>query len=103
MPYYLHQWRYKDEQVRRNVVEGRDRSEVVRIAIQAYGGTLVAFYYCFGEYDGVAISSFPDAESALASMLTSSADGRFTCMRTTPLFSAEEGLRAMKLARDTFQ
>lgn len=100
MPYYMHQWRYKDEQVRRNLMEGKDRSEIVRVAVQAFGGTLEAFYYCFGEYDGIAISCFPDAESAFASMLASSAGGRFSAIQTTPLFTAEEGLRAMQLARD---
>jgi uncharacterized protein with GYD domain len=101
MPYYLHQWRYKEEQVRKMMAEGTDRSEVVRLAIKGFGGELIAFFYCFGQYDGVAISRFPDSETALAAVLAISGQGRISTVHTTVLIEPEEGLRAMKHARDT--
>jgi uncharacterized protein with GYD domain len=96
----MHQWSYKSEQIKQMLLEKTDRSEVVRVAIEAFGGTLCSFYYCFGKYDGVAIAEFPDSESALASVLAISAQGRINFVHTTPLFSAEEGLKAMLNAGD---
>jgi uncharacterized protein with GYD domain len=98
MPLYMHQWSYKGEQVKQLLLEKADRAEVVRVAIEAFGGTLQSFFYCFGKYDGIAISEFPDSESALASVLAISAQGRINFVHTTALFSPEEGLKAMRNA-----
>jgi uncharacterized protein with GYD domain len=75
--------------------EGRERSEVARIAIEAFGGTLQSFYYCFGQYDALAISDFPDNATALACMMSVLAQGRVERVHTTALFSSDEGLGAM--------
>ncbi|MDB6103900.1 MAG: hypothetical protein JWO52_3899 [Gammaproteobacteria bacterium] len=98
MPLYMHQWSYKGEQIKQLLLEKADRSEVVRVAIEAFGGTLRSFFYCLGKYDGLAISEFPDSESALASVLAISAQGRINFIHTTALFSPEEGLKAMRNA-----
>ena len=100
MPFYLHQWSYKDEQVKRLVVEPDDRADVVRIATEAFGGTLHSFFYCFGQYDGVAISEFPDSETALACLMSIFGQGRVHAVHTTTLFTAEAGLRAMRQAHE---
>lgn len=99
MPYYMHQWRYKDEQIRTILLEDKDRAEVVRVSIEAFGGTLEAFYYCFGDFDGVAISRFENAESAFASLLAVAGGGKISAMKTTTLFAPDEGLRAIRVAR----
>ncbi len=98
MPIFMHQWSYKDQQVRRMLLEPKDRAEVVRTAVEAFGGTLLQLYYCFGDYDAMAISDFPDNETALACVMSIFAQGRIDTVRTTPLLSAEEGLRAMRQA-----
>lgn len=103
MPYYLHQWSYKDQQVRMMLVESVDRSEVVRIAIEAFGGKLHCFYYCLGQYDGLAISEFPNSESAFASVLSICGQGRIDVINTTALFSAEEGLRSIRQASEVIR
>jgi uncharacterized protein with GYD domain len=98
MPVFLHQWSYKDEQVKRMISEETDRAEVVRLAVEAFGGTLHSFYYCFGEYDGIAISEFDNNETALACALAITGQGRISRVHTTTLVSAADGLRAMKQA-----
>jgi uncharacterized protein with GYD domain len=98
MPYYLHQWHYKDQQIKRMLIEPEDRADVVRTATEAFGGTLHSFFYCFGEYDGLSISEFPDSETALACLMSIFGQGRIHAVRTTTLFSPEEGLRAMRQA-----
>jgi uncharacterized protein with GYD domain len=100
MPYFMHQWSYKDEQIRKTILENSDRSEVVRVAIEAFGGTLHSFFYCFGKYDGIAISEFKDDETAFAALLAVVGQGRVRNVQTTLLFSPEEGLRAMRHAAD---
>jgi uncharacterized protein with GYD domain len=98
MPLFLHQWSYKDDQIKRMLIEDTDRAEVVRIAIEAFGGTLRSFYYCFGMYDGLAISEFPDSATAFSCLLSIAGQGRVRNVSTTALFSPEEGLRAMQNA-----
>src|SRR6185436_4135025 len=52
MPFYLHQWNYKDQYIKKMMLEPEDRADVVRTATAAFGGTLHSFFYCFGRYDG---------------------------------------------------
>jgi len=99
MPFFLHQWNYKDSQIREMLLAPTDRAEVVRTATEAFGGTLHHFFYCFGEYDGVAISEYPDAKTALASLMAIFGEGRVHEIRTTVLFTAGEGLCAIELAK----
>ena len=101
--FYMHQWSYKDQQIKQMLLEDADRSEIVRIAIEAFDGKLIGFYYCFGNYDGVAIAEFPSSQHALASVLAISAQGRVNCIHTTPLFDADEGLRAMREASEAIK
>lgn len=98
MPLFLHQWSYKDQQIKRMLVDQVDRAEVVRVAIEAFGGNLISFYYCLGPFDGIAISEFHDPESALACAMTIFGQGRLDDLQTTPLYTADEGLRAMQRA-----
>ena len=98
MPFYLHQWSYKDQQIRKMLTEETDRSEVVRVAIEAFGGKLHSFFYCFGQYDGLAISEFENSTAAFAAVLAITGQGRVSTAQTTALFSAEEGLQAMREA-----
>jgi uncharacterized protein with GYD domain len=100
MPFYLHQWRYKDPQIRSMLLEPDNRAEVIRAATEAFGGTLHHFFYSFGEYDGVALSEYPDNVTALASLMSIFAQGRINEVHTTLLFNPEEGLKSMQLARE---
>jgi len=99
--YYMHQWAYKDEQVRAMFMEQQDRQEVVRVAIEAFGGHLQQFYFCFGEFDGVAISDYPDNETAVASLMSIFGQGRLRAVKTTVLISPDEMIKAIQLTRKT--
>jgi uncharacterized protein with GYD domain len=98
MPFYMTQWSYKDSQMKRFITEPSDRAEVVRVAIEACGGELHSFFYCFGQYDGVAISSFPTQEMALACWMSMFGAGRNKEIHTTVLIESTEGLHAMEIA-----
>ncbi|HEV7777935.1 MAG TPA: GYD domain-containing protein [Luteibacter sp.] len=102
MPFYMHQWTYKDQHIRRMLTEGKDRAEIIRVAIEAFGGQLHSFFYSFGHYDGVAISSFPDQETALACGMAIFGEGRLITVDTTVLIEPDEGVRAMTRAKALF-
>jgi uncharacterized protein with GYD domain len=99
MPHYLHQWTYKDREVRAMVTAPQDREDVVRVAVEAFGGKLHGFYFCFGEHDGACISEFPDNETALACLMSIFGQGGLATLKTTPLMTQEESRGAMERAR----
>ena len=99
MPYFLFQWTYKDPAVKAMLESPQDRPEELRKAVEGFGGKLHQFFYAFGEYDGIAITEFPNNESCAACSLMLSGAGGATALRTTVLLSAEEGQGAMRKAR----
>ena len=90
MPHYLHQWAYKDREVRAMVTQPQDREEVVRVAVEAFGGKLHGFYFCFGDYDGACIAEFPNNETAMACLMSIFGEGGLLTLRTTPLMTPRE-------------
>lgn len=100
MPMYLHQWRYKDDQVKRMLAEETERVDDVRNATEAFGGTLLHFYFCLGDYDGMAIAEFPDNDTALACLMAQYTLGRVHGIRSTSLVTPEGIAEAKKMARE---
>ncbi len=99
MTYYLSQFRYKDSAFKAMVENPQDREAAASHLMEAFGGKLHQFFFAFGDYDGVAISEFPDEESATACLMTIAASGAFEELKTTVLISSEEGKRAMSKAQ----
>ena len=100
MPFFLHQWTYKDQQVRAMVTHPQDREDIVRVAVVAFGGKLHSFFFSFGDYDGMCITEFPDNKTALASLMSIIGSAGLSALKTTPLITQEEAKTAMKLAND---
>jgi len=92
------QFSYKSETVGNLIKNPEDRSVAVRNLIEKLGGKMLAFYYCFGDYDGVVIAEFPDNASSLATTLASFSAGGTTTLKTTVLITVEEAMAAMKKA-----
>lgn len=101
MPFFMFQWRYKETALKALVHHPEDRSGAARKAVEAYGGKLHHFFFAFGDYDGIAISEFPDIESATAAALTIGTGGAAAAIKTTVLISPEEAVRAMEQAGTT--
>ncbi len=62
---------------------------------QKLGGRLIGFYFCFGEYDFVAITEAPDDITAGAAAMAAVSAGR---IKTTKLLTVEESMDAMRKA-----
>lgn len=98
MPCYMYQASYKAEQYKAMIEKPQDRSVQASKVIEAYGGTLHQFFFAFGEFDVVAISEFPDNESATAAALAVASTGAFSNFTTTVLITPDEAMRAMTKA-----
>jgi uncharacterized protein with GYD domain len=90
MTFYLHQWSYKDDETRSMIENPQDRADIVKVAIDAYGGTLHSFFFAVGAFDGIAISEFEDEETALACLMSIVGQGALASLETTVLFSQEQ-------------
>ena len=92
------QFSYKSETVGKLIKNPEDRSIAVRKLIEQFGDKLLAFYYSYGDYDGIVIAEMPDNISGLASSMVSVAAGGTSKIKTTILITVEEAMAAMKKA-----
>jgi len=92
------QFSYKSETVGKLMNNPEDRSIAVKQLIEKLGGKLLAFYYSYGDYDGLIIAEMPDNVSGLATTMAAFAAGGTAKIKTTVLISVEEAMAAMKKA-----
>jgi len=98
MALYLVQFAYTAESLATMAKNPQDRSVPVKELVQKLGGRLIGFYYCFGEYDGVALVELPDDTTASALALAAVSPGHIKAYKTTKLFTVEETIEAMRKA-----
>jgi uncharacterized protein with GYD domain len=98
MPNYLVQTSYTAEALAALMKNPQNRTDVIRKAVESLGGKLVGSWMSFGDHDVVLIIDMPDRVSAAAMVLAACAGGSVKGTKTTPLFTQEEGLEAMKKA-----
>ena len=98
MPRYLHQFGYSTDSIKGMVTTPQDRRQAAEKLFSAAGGKLIDMYFCFGEFDGIAISEFPAQVNAATVALTVGASGAFSKMETTVLIEMDEAVQAMRNA-----
>lgn len=98
MPYYMVQTAYTPESWGKMIENPQDRVDIVRPAIEGFGGRIDAGYISFGEYDFTTIVEFPDNVSAAAFSISVSARGGLKAFKTTPLMTMAEAQQAMQKA-----
>jgi uncharacterized protein with GYD domain len=76
----------------------QDRREAVRPLAEKLGGKLLDIYFCLGEYDVVLLVEAPDSEAAAAMSVGAVTAGHLKSIRTTPLFTADQGMAIMRKA-----
>ncbi|HEY6690453.1 MAG TPA: GYD domain-containing protein [Rubrobacter sp.] len=101
MPLYMTQFAYTPEAWASLVDNPEDRSVPVGQLAESMGGRLVSWYLSFGEYDGLLIFEAPDDATAGATVLAAARRGHLRATKTTPLFTAEEGMEMMRRAGGT--
>ncbi|MEM7223047.1 MAG: GYD domain-containing protein [Pseudomonadota bacterium] len=98
MPRYMHQFTYSLDSMQAMAAKPQDRKKAAKKLFAAAGGRLVDLYFCFGDYDGVAISEFPSNVDAASAILAAGASGAFATMKTTVLITMDEAKDAMAKA-----
>lgn len=98
MAFYLFQASYTPEAWAGLVKRPQDRARAIRPIIKQLKGRLVSLYLAFGEYDVVGIAEMPNNEAAAAFSIAASAGGAVKAVKTTPLMTVQEGMRAMRQA-----
>ena len=99
MAHYLVQAAYTNEAWSALVNNPHDRSEPVRKMAEEAGGSLESFYLAFGDFDVIAIIELPDDATAAAVSIATSAAGSIRAIKTTPLITADDAVRALTKAK----
>ena len=96
MATFLVQFSYTEEGLKGVLKEGGSkRRDAVEQLIKSLGGRLLAYYFAFGKYDGVAIIEMPENADTAAAGFTVSASGAART-NTTVLLTPEEVDKAVK-------
>jgi len=98
MAYYMVQAAYTSEAIAAMVKKPEDRAAAIRPVVEKLGGKLEGVWFCFGDYDVVGISELPDNVSAAAFAFAVSQSGKVKSIKTTPLMTGDEAVKAMKKA-----
>lgn len=92
------QFSYTSEAWQSLMKNPEDRTGVLKAVIEKLGGQLLCLYYCYGDYDGLAIAEYPDSVSSVATILSAVSGGHIKAIKTTVLMSAEDAVKAMSKA-----
>jgi uncharacterized protein with GYD domain len=79
----------------------RDRAAIHRKAIADFGGTPIAQYGSYGEYDMVYIYEMPDDKALAANLHLTDSYGLAKYSKTVPLMDAGDFAASLKLAHET--
>lgn len=101
MPKYLLQVGYTPESFAAQIKNPQNRVQAITPAVEKLGGKVETAYYTFGKYDVVVILEFPDNTAAAAFAISVAAGGACRALKTTPLMTIDEGIKAIKAAGGT--
>jgi len=96
---YLTFFSYTKSAWREMVQHPEDREAAARGVIEANGGRLLAFYWMFGEYDGLAIYESEDVVAAATVLAGIVASGRIDGVNSHALLTGSEARRVLDMAK----
>jgi uncharacterized protein with GYD domain len=77
-----------------------NRLKAVQQVVERLGGSIVNGWFTFGDYDVLVICELPDNVSAAAFDMAVAAGGAMKAVKTTPLLTFEDGIAAMRKAKE---
>ena len=98
MAKFLIQLTYSDSALAELVKHPEDRGAAISELFARLGGKIEVFYYCFGDYDVVAIAEFPNNETMRAISFAARSTGIAKEHKITSLLSKEESVSALRRA-----
>lgn len=96
---HMTQFSYSTASMKGMVSNPQNRREAATKIFAAAGGRLDEMYFCFGDYDGVVLATFPSNVDAAAALLAVGSTGAFSSIKTTTLISMDESVAAMERAK----
>ena len=90
---------YTAESGRAMIERPSDRSAAAKALVESLGGTLEAFYWMTGSYDGFLIAQLSDGLSAAALSAAASSSGAFTDFETHEIFDRDAQAQIVKSAK----
>ena len=99
MAFYLVQVSYQPKAWATLVRNPQNRLEIADPVVKNLGGSIECAYMAFGDYDSLAILEMPDNVTAASLAMALLASGVFKSIKTTPLMTWEDGVKAMKKAK----
>jgi uncharacterized protein with GYD domain len=99
MPVYLIQFSYSPETWSAMIRRPEDRRGAIQSYAREVGGSLLGFWYAFGEHDGYALIEAPDNVSVAGLAVAIAGGGAVGSVETTVLLTVEETLEALERAR----
>lgn len=98
MALFLSRFSYSAEAKQALLSRPEDRSGPARDLAESVGGTLLGFWFAFGEFDGVFLMEAPDNASATAVAMAVGSSGAISAIETTVLLDMDEAQDAMRKA-----
>lgn len=90
MPKYVVLFGLKDQALAGFIANPEDRRGPVSKLAEAAGGKLEAYYWMFGQHDGLAIFEVPDSAAMATAALTAASTGAFRHFETHELIDAAD-------------
>ena len=100
MAFYLVQVSYKTKAWAALVRSPQNRLDIAGPIVKNLGGSIECAFMAFGDYDSIAILQMPDNVSAASLSMALLASGVFKKIKTTSLMTWEDGVEAMKKAKE---
>ena len=98
MSFYMYQGSYSTDAVASMIKRPNNREAAARQLVEAAGGKLHSLFFCFGDYDFVALIEAPDDISMAACALAVGGSGATSAGRTTKLVTPADAISAMEKA-----
>ncbi|MBM3536012.1 MAG: GYD domain-containing protein [Alphaproteobacteria bacterium] len=99
MAHYLLSFSFSAAAAKSLVDKPQDRRAAAAKAIKAIGGKLKDYYFALGADDAIVVVELPDNVAAAACGMLTGSSGAFSHVRSTPLLTMAEAVRAMRTAK----
>ena len=99
MAFYLVQISYRTKAWAALVRTPQNRLDIAGPVVKNLGGSIKCAFMTFGDYDSIAILNMPDNVTAASLSMALLASGVFKTIKTTPLMTWKDGVKAMKKAK----
>lgn len=100
MAFYMFSASYSTDAIKAMVDNPQDREPAARAAIEALGGKLHQFFFCFDQNDVIAIIEIEDDVAMAACSMLIGASGAMSHGSTTKLMTSADAMKAMARAKE---